>query len=208
MLNRNDAPGWRHTLGSPDLQEVRAVADHRALPPPSSIHQATDGAEPTYTIYAPGWYAARKRVASVGAGARELTHLLDGVERGWHALRALQVWAEANADHAATRDGYGHLLVFIEADLVDSYREIALGAANLVPGWANWDTEADPEGLIADIEMFVRYLTLLHLSVQVAPVPEEFATLTTSIYNRLAGWGDELAALTAASGSKLGIGTA
>lgn len=84
---------------------------------------------------------------------------------------------------------------FVDGDLVDVFREAAGGAADLVPGWPGWTTEADPDGLIGDVDTFVRYLALLHLAVQAAPVPEPFAVLVASVAERFTGWGEEVSAL-------------
>jgi hypothetical protein len=124
-----------------------------------------------------------------------LLDLLARVESGWHALRDLQHWAEANRLHENEADTYGHLLAFIDADLVDVFREVAGGVAELVPGSPGYEDKVDPEGIIAEAETFARYLTLLRLAVQAAQVPASFAVLTASAAERLAGWGDEVAAL-------------
>lgn len=196
---RRTAPG-RHTLGSPpetaEPLDPAVVPTLPALSPPDDL---TDGAEPIHTIYGPTWYAARQRAhAGTGKPARHLVRLLDVIESGWHALRDLQHWYEGNVPPADTSDPYGHLLRFVGADLVDVFRVVAVSAAELVPGWSDWAAEADPDGLVGEVETFVRYLALLHSAVQAAPVPEPFAMLVVSVADRFTGWGTEVSALVTA----------
>ena len=194
------ASAGRHTLGSPpESQEPLDPAVVPSLPPLSPLHNLTDGAEPVHTIYGAGWYAARQRAhAATGSGAAELVRLLDRVESGWHVLRDLQHWYESNVPRADAGDAYAQLLAFVDGDLVDVFRELAGGAAALVPGWSGWAVEADPDAVVGDVETFVRYLTLVHLAVQAAPVPEPFAALVASVAHRFTGWGAEVSALVVA----------
>ena len=187
----------RHTLGSPpESQEPPDRAAGLALPSLAPLDNLTDGAEPFNTIYGAKWHAARQRAhARTGIAGRQLVRLLDLVETGWQALRDLQHWYEGNVTRADVGDAYGHLLGFVDGDLVDVFREAAGGAAALVPGWPGWAAEADPDGLIGDVDTFVRYLALLHLAVQAAPVPEQFAALVTSVAERFTGWGYEVSGL-------------
>lgn len=204
MRGRNTdrtAPG-RHTLGNlPESQEPvdpATVPPVPALPPPDDL---TDGAEPLYTIYVKGWYAARERArAAEGPQRRLLLDLLDVVESGWLAVRDLQHWFEVESNHARARekDAYGHLLTFVAGDLVDVYRDLGGGVADLVPGWDGWEREADPDGVLGDVDTFERYLTLLNLAARGAEVPERFATLVASVAERLSGLGAGVTALVAA----------
>lgn len=194
MIRRDtDRLPGRHTLGSlPDSQESQhppVLLGVPSLSPPESL---TDGAEPLHTIYCPTWYAARRRAyEQAGVEGSALVDLLDVVETGWWAVRELQQWFESNTVRAREIDAYGHLLSFVDGDLVDVYREIAGGAADLVPGWDGWEAEASPDDVAGDVATFNRYLTLLHLAVHTAPVPEPFAVLVQSVAERLRGWADE-----------------
>jgi hypothetical protein len=174
----------RHTLGSPpESVEPSDRASVPALPPiMPAAEDLTDGAEPLHTIYVATWYAARERASDVG---RVLVDLMERVEAAWPAVRELQHWFEANHARSRERDAYGHLLAFIGADLVDMFREVAGGVTDLVPGGNRWETDADPDDVAGDVDTFVRYLALLHLAVQKAPVPEPFALLVSSVAERL-----------------------
>lgn len=196
MRRRDRGPVGRHTLGSlPEAQEPVDPAMLPTLPAIPPADDATEGAEPLFTIYRPTWYAARERAPAAGPYA---VRLLDIVERGWLAVRELQSWIETEAVRARELGTYGHLLAFVDVDLVDVFRELAGGAADLVPGWDAWASEADPDGLLADVATFVRYVAVLSLAVRVAPVPAPFAELVESAAVRLRGWGEEASALVAA----------
>lgn len=186
----------RHTLGSlPEAQEPVHPATLPTLPTIPPANDVTEGAEPLYTIYRPAWYAARERAPAAGPCA---VRLLDVVETGWLAVRELQSWIETEAVRAQAAGAYGHLLAFVDVDLVDVFRDLAGGAAELVPGWDAWASEADPDGLLADVGTFVRYVALLNLAVRAATVPSPFAHLVESVAERLRGWGEEASALVAA----------
>lgn len=77
--------------------------------------------------------------------------------------------------------------------------------AELVPGWSGWAAEADPDGIIADAETFMRYLVVLRLAVSAPEVPEALAGLVASVDERLSGWGEEVAALVAACAAELDL---
>jgi hypothetical protein len=189
----------RHTLGRfPESQEPLAPATLPALPAIPPLDNLTDGAEPSCTIYGPAWYAARERALSAEAGTRRLlVDLLDVVETGWWAVRDLQHWFDGNRARAVQKDAYGHLLAFVAGDLVDVYRDMAGGVADLVPGWEGWEREADPDGVLGDVDTFERYLALLNLAAQAAEAPEPFAVLVASAAQRVAGLGADVSALVA-----------
>lgn len=204
---RESPPAGRHTLGSlPESQEPIDPAVLPLLPKLPPVDSLTDGAEPVRTIYVPTWYEARRRLLAVRDETRgPPTDLLDLCETAWHALRDLQHWAEANEARSNERDAYGCLLTFVDADLVDVFRDLAGGVADLVPGRERWESEADPEGVAADVDTFIRYLTLLHHAAQTAPVPEPFAVLVASVAERLSGWGAQVQALIAVTWDALGL---
>lgn len=183
-------------MGSaPEAQEPVDPTTLPTLPAIPPVDDPTEGAEPLYTIYGTAWYAARARAPAIG---RNAVRLLDIVETGWLAVRELQSWIETEAVRAQEPGAYGHLLAFVDVDLVDVFRELAVSAADLVPGWDAWASEADPDGLLADVGTFVRYVAVLSLAVRAAPVPAPFAELVKSVADRLRGWGEEASALVAA----------
>ncbi|HEX2079863.1 MAG TPA: hypothetical protein VHG08_19255 [Longimicrobium sp.] len=192
----------RHTLGSlPESQEPADSAPVLNLPLP---WQSAEDTEPLSTIYGAQWQAARQRVEDLDPMTRRLLgRMLDLVEEGWTAALELQRWYENDPARALETDDYGHLLEFVDADVIDLFRTIAAGIAELVPGKAGWEAEADPEGVESEIDEFMRYMTVLRLAVQAGGVPDAFRALVVSVAERLAGWGDELAAVVAAWGTEL-----
>ena len=196
---RGSSISGRHTLGSPpesqEPLEPTPVLALPSIPPPDNL---TDGAEPAYTIYSAAWYAARERAqAAEGEQQRLLMGLLDAVETGWWAMRDLQHWYDANHKRARQTDGYGHLLAFISGDLVDVYRELSGGVADLVPGWDGWEREADPDGVLGDVDTFARYMAVLNLAALSVAAPEPFAVLVASVAERVAGLPPEVSAIVA-----------
>jgi hypothetical protein len=197
MRGRERVAG-RHTLGSlPQSLEPPDSAPVPVVPPIPPLDDLTDGAEPLYTIYRTGWYAARERAHAAGEQRRMLVGLLDAVEAGWLAVRDLQHWFDSNGERARQKDAYGHLLAFISGDLVDVYRELAAGVADLVPGWDGWEWEADPDGVFGDVDTFERYMALLNLAAQSAEAPEPFTALVASVAERVAGLGSGVSAIVA-----------
>jgi hypothetical protein len=197
--NADRAVAGRHTLGSlPESQEPRDLATVPPLPALPPLENLTDSAEPIYTICGKAWYAARERAHAEGEQRRILVRLLDVMEAGWLAVRDLQHWFENNQERALQKDAYGHLLSFVAGDLVDVYRDLAGGVADLVPGWEGWESEADPDGVLADVDTFERYLTILNLAVRAAPAPEAFPALVASVENRVTGLSQEVTVLVSA----------
>lgn len=194
---REFLPAGRHTLGSlPEFQEPVDPTLAPALPAIPPLGDLADGSEPLYTIYRAGWYAARERAqAAEGEQRQMLVRLLDAVETGWLAVRDLQHWYDANYKRARLTDGYGHLLGFISGDLVDVYREVAGGVADLVPGWDGWEREADPDGVLGDVDTFARYMAVLNLAAQSVAAPEPFAAMVASVSERVSGLQREVSAI-------------
>lgn len=126
-----------------------------------------------------------------------LDGLLDAVETGWWAVRDLQHWYDRNYKRARQTDGYGHLLGFISGDLVDVYRDLAGGVADLVPGWEGWEREADPDGVLGDVDTFARYMAVLDLAAQSVAAPRAFAILVGAVAERVAGLRPDVSAIVA-----------
>lgn len=188
----------RHTLGSsPESLEPRAPVPAPRLPSVPPSEAAPDPSEPWHTIYAgPGWHAARARLDMLTARPRELfTSLMDSVESAWGDVRELQVWYEENSRRADGTGDYADLLNFIDADLVDIFREIAAGVADLVPGGG--ETNTDPDEVGGDLESFRRYFNLFRLSATAAVLPDAFGTLVEGMSFRLLAWADSFAGLLA-----------
>jgi hypothetical protein len=159
--------------------------------------------EPKATLYSQKWREARERVDAVEPATRlAFLSILDHMERGWRALRPLQVWVEENSDHARHgRDDYAHLLNFASG-LSDVFLLMGQGVAELVPGWAEWAKEADPADVEGWADNFCCDLTVFRLACAGADVPEPFRTLALSVAGVLesGGWSEQLSALLGAVG--------
>jgi hypothetical protein len=166
--------------------------------------------EPRETLYSQKWREARERVDAIEPAIRPVfLSILDHMERGWRAFRPLQIWVEANRDHAKHgRDDYAHLLNFVDGGLSDLFQLIALGVADLVPGWAEWAKEADPADLDGWVETFACDLTVFRLACTGADVPEDFRKLALSVAGVLesGGWSEQLSALIGAVGELVPLG--
>jgi hypothetical protein len=77
------------------------------------------------------------------------------------------------------------------------YRDLAGGVADLVPGWEGWEREADPDGVLGDVDTFERYMALLNLAARSAEAPEPFNLLVMSAAERVAGLGSDVSAIVA-----------
>lgn len=189
--------GGRHTLGSdPALQEPAA---HVMLPDLPGAPMEV--AEPLHTIHGAAWRDARDRTRLLGPPLQAMcTALLDHVEAGWAHVRRLQRWYEDHREDALERsDDYAHLLRFIDGDLIDLFREVAAGVAALVPGYPDWEAEADPEGVEGELDRFVRYFTVFRHAVETIGAPADLRDDVRAAAQTLGGWHTELAALLAAS---------
>jgi hypothetical protein len=81
---------------------------------------------------------------------------------------------------------------------VDLFREVAGGVAALVPGYAGWASEADPDEVDGDLDTFRRYFTVLRYAAEAMPAPVELRDAVRAAALGLAGWCTELAVLVAA----------
>ena len=179
----------RHTLGSsPEFLEPRGSAPAPSLPPLPLQDPRPGPSEPQHSIYVgEGWENARRRLDSLPAARRAaFGPLLDSVESAWPDVRELQLWYEENPEHSHRGDDYADLLSFIDADLVDIFRDIAAGIADLVPGAHEPDT--DPDEVEGDLESFRRYFNLFRLAARAAAVPEPFTDVLGGMEGRLAAW--------------------
>lgn len=186
----------RHTLGS--NPESHEPTDYTVLP--TLPGNGADAGEPLHTIYVGSWSDARERANQLDPPLRAMfIGVLDQVEAGWTHVRALQRWYEDHREQALERsDDYAHLLLFIDGDLVDLFRELAAGVAALVPGYAEWEAEADPEGVEGELDRFIRYFVVFRHAAEAIDAPGEFRNTVHSAAQGLAGWPTELAVLIAA----------
>lgn len=185
----------RHVLGS--SPESLEPVGRASLPSLAPAHEARD--ETRHTIHGVEWADARRRIPDLAPASRALfTTTLDHVEAGWEHVRELQRWWEDNREHTLARSGrLADLLHFVEADLVDTFRGLALGVALLVPGYPGWAGTADADGVEGDLDAFCRYFTVFTLAVEQEPQAEPVREAARAAVQGLAGWCTELGILVA-----------
>jgi hypothetical protein len=139
-------------------------------------------AEPEATIFGPAWTAARARLASVQpAEARALlASAMHRAESGWTAVRALQQWAARNRERESADDDYGCLLTYVETDVRESFRSMALALAHVAADWPGGE-RASTDDVDGWLSAFVRYVTVLRLATESATVPPEFRELVRQV---------------------------
>lgn len=156
----------------------------------------SENPEPQRTILGKAWSRARRRSRKLNAEPRALfTALFDQIEEGWNHVRRFQTWYEAHSAEARERHPYADILNYLDGDLVDVFRVVAAEACCLVPGWAGWESEADPGELEAEAETFSRYLTLLVFAAETADEPDGLRALTREAGVALHGWDREIGRL-------------
>lgn len=133
------------------------------------------GAEPTFTIYVPAWEVARERVGTVEPEETRalLCAALDRVESGWPAVRDLQRWVERHREQEGAEDDYGVLLTYVESEVREAFRSMALTLADVVADWPGWE-RASTDDVDGWLSAFVRYVRVLVLATEGARVPPEF----------------------------------
>lgn len=131
--------------------------------------------EPKFTIYTSAWVAARNRLTLVEPAEAWalLSSAMDRVESGWSAVRDLQHWLDRNGRHQTADDDYGCLLTYVETEVRETFRAMALALAQVVTDWPKGERASmdDVEGWLSG---FVRYVTVLCLATKSATVPPEF----------------------------------
>ena len=134
--------------GRPFPEGLRVLREHGGNVPGTGGATVTPGAahglDPLSTIYTPGWADARVRAALVPEHGELYTAALDAVEQAWMHLRPLQRWYEQERPAVSTWGNYSLLLEFVDGDLVDAFRAVAVGVTELVPGVPDWPDNADP----------------------------------------------------------------
>jgi hypothetical protein len=146
--------------------------------------------EPSHTIYLDRWREGVTRLRGLTGEPRRLfTELLGHVDAGWKHVRELQLACETLARAGTQNMALRDVLAFIDADVVDTYRELAFDAADLVPGWAGWAQVADPGNLDGDASLFTRYLGVLRLAAASDELPQHLRDVSNGTWTGMQGWG-------------------
>jgi hypothetical protein len=140
------------------------------------------GTEPNATIYGADWMAARDRLPLIepAEGRALLASAMDRVESGWTAVRDLQHWLERNKGRESADDDYGCLLTYVETEVRESFRSMALALAHVAADWPG-EERASTDDVDGWLSAFVRYVTVLRLAAESATVPPEFRELVRQV---------------------------
>ena len=136
------------------------------------------GTEPDATIYGADWMAARDRLPLMepAEGRALLASAMDRVESGWTAVRDLQHWLDQNTGRERADDDYGCLLTYVETDVRESFRSMALALAHVAADWPG-EERASTDDVDGWLSAFARSVTVLRLATESATVPPEFREL-------------------------------
>ncbi len=145
--------------------------------------------EPRYTIYGDRWREALARMRRLEGEPRHLfTQLLAHVDAGWKQVRQLQLMCERYGTESPRSGPVHDVLAFIDGDVVDTFRELAFDAADLVPGWDGWEQAADPGNMDGDASLLARYLGVLRLAAASEELPAQLRNVSTLVSTALQGW--------------------
>jgi hypothetical protein len=160
------------------------------------VNGPTRPGEPEHTIYVDGWRKALARLRHLeGEERRLLTELLAHVDAGWRHVRQMQLACERITSESSQNRAMRDVLAFLGADVVDTFRELALDAAALVPGWEGWEEAADPGDMDGDAGVFIRYLGVLRVAAASGELSSELRDVITSVSTELADWDGRLTRL-------------
>jgi hypothetical protein len=154
----------------------------------------TGPGEPHETIYTPVWASARARLSQVEPEEVRtlLSSAMDHVESGWPPLRALQLWANDYPERQRGNDGYGLLLTFGDAEVREAFGSLARGLANLVTLWPRSEPPHTSDDLAGQLDVFVRYATVLALAVGSANIPAGYTVLVRDVAHLRGPWASKL----------------
>lgn len=150
---------------------------------------SASGEEPSVTIVDSAWAEARAGLARVtDDDARTLlASAMDQVESGWEAMRGLQRIAEQHPRRERGPDGFGSLLTFAEAEVLEVFRELASDLAEWVRKWPGDDLSPHND-VEARLSEFGRYVTVLVRATAAAlDLPEAFGSAVRQVGHLVPG---------------------
>ena len=154
--------------------------------------------EPRITLYVPWWEETweRARVVRPAETRHLFTRLLQRMEEAWEYIRPLELWYEEHAENAEAEGGdYWEAMEFINADIVDIFREVAVDVSRLVPGCEGWPKTASPDDVNGEADAFNRWLIVFGLAAESPCIPDGLRELAHAATAGLTGWSAEVAAL-------------
>lgn len=145
--------------------------------------------EPSATIYGPDWHAAQEQLLMVREA--RLRVVLRGafkhLERGWKTLRPVQLHHEHNGPPFSD-DVTTAVLYFLEVEIVDRYRGLALEIAGAVPkGRGVRVSTAGFDDMQSEMELMRLYFRLAGLMGESAAVDQPARGFAAGV-GRLVPW--------------------
>lgn len=144
------------------------------------------------SMFPSAWRQARERVlaaAPPAPGERRL--LLELVDAAGASLGRLQALFDRNPEPFGADSEWVHLFHFINDDLSDIFRTVAIGSSVLLRADELPD-EADPTEVAADAELLVRYLAVALLAAEHPMAPREIREMFRIVGRDMEGWGGRI----------------
>jgi hypothetical protein len=139
--------------------------------------------EPEATIYSPEWRTAQSRLRHLRVP--ELTKILRSVfrhfEDGWHTIRPIQAYHEEDPRRTDLDPKTAAVLYFLEVEVVDRYRELALEMIRAVPMTRRAKVStASFDDVQAETELLQHYFRLAGIMGRSAEVAEPVRSFAAS----------------------------
>lgn len=137
------------------------------------------------------WVEARER-ALAALSPEHFRILARLVDAGGLLLGRIHRVARDREETVGEQKPWEPLLVFIEADITDTFRTVACGAASLIP-YPGWEEFADPVEVEEEVLELIRYIKVAGLAAEHPSVPAEVRRVFREVSGDMAGWGREMA---------------
>lgn len=136
------------------------------------------------------WIEARERALATPTPEhfRILVRLVDA---GGLLLSRIHMVAREREETVGAEKPWEPLLVFIEADITDTFRTVACGSALLIPH-PRWEDSADPVEVEEEVLELIRYIKVAALAAEHPSVPAEVRRVFREVSTGMAGWGREI----------------
>lgn len=148
--------------------------------------------EPRASIYTPDWVEGQRQVARMrGRMRKSYAALFAHLELGWTAIRPLQLAAEAMM---IPDEREGDVGAFVYGQVTEYYRELALDALLLIPGFtipALRHLGAEPmpiDDVVSVAEMVARHVRLLALAESAPGFADPYRGIVGPAAEALTAW--------------------
>lgn len=148
--------------------------------------------EPSATMHTPDWADGLRRIERMRGKKRDRYRALFAhLDFGWGAVRQLQLAAESIMVPGEREDDVGG---FVDGQVTDYYRGIALGCLLLVPGGRTGDPPT-LEDVVAEAELVARHVRLLAMAAHAPGFPAAFLEVVGAASETLDAWETGLGAV-------------